>query len=280
MPKPTKPVLSPYTDQLPDVNNPATWADRTPLFWNWVTGDGYTNMTDALAYSDNVADYLDTALAGSETLIDSLNSHYAGHDTYRATVGGTANAVTLTTAYSLTSIPEGVKFVFVPTVANTGTVTITIDGTTYPARTIDSQALPAAYLIDGALTECWRIGSNVIVDRRIRNGEVVGAGKFTQWASGDMTVTRNYTLSSIACTTARGSLFQGNLSFNAFPIAFSTPPTVQWNVGFATTADGWAIGNGTPTNTHPTTGVLRILSATSVTDDVLIQMTAEGRWYS
>lgn len=77
MPKPTKPTLSPYTDQLPYVSNPATWADRTPLFWNWVTGDGYTNMADALTYSDDVAEYLDTALAGSETLIDAVAANKA-----------------------------------------------------------------------------------------------------------------------------------------------------------------------------------------------------------
>lgn len=72
MPKPSKPTLAPYTDQLPDLNNPATWAERTEDFWTWTTGDGYTNMTTALTYSDNVADYLDTALAGSETIVDSL----------------------------------------------------------------------------------------------------------------------------------------------------------------------------------------------------------------
>jgi len=77
MPKPVVPTLSPYTEQLPDVNNPATWADRTPLFWNWVTGDGYANMANALAYSDAVADYMDTALAGSETLIDSVAENAA-----------------------------------------------------------------------------------------------------------------------------------------------------------------------------------------------------------
>jgi len=77
MPRPTTPTLTPFTDQLPDVNNAATWATRTPLFWNWVTGDGYTSIADTVAYGDAAADYIDTALAGSETVVDSLANHIA-----------------------------------------------------------------------------------------------------------------------------------------------------------------------------------------------------------
>lgn len=72
MPRPPIPDLTPYTQQLPDVNNPATWADRTPPFWNWVTGPGYTNLSDLVTYSEDAIDYVDTALAGSETLIDAV----------------------------------------------------------------------------------------------------------------------------------------------------------------------------------------------------------------
>jgi hypothetical protein len=72
MPRPTPPTLEPYTSQLPDVNNAATWAERTPLFWNWVTGDGYINLTSLLSYSEDAIDFLDGALAGSETLVDAV----------------------------------------------------------------------------------------------------------------------------------------------------------------------------------------------------------------
>lgn len=72
MPRPTTPTLAPYTSQLPDVNNPATWAERTPLFWNWVTGPGYTNLDDLLTYSESAIGYVDAALAGSESLVDAV----------------------------------------------------------------------------------------------------------------------------------------------------------------------------------------------------------------
>ncbi|ARU02965.1 hypothetical protein [Yoonia vestfoldensis] len=72
MPRPTTPTLAPYTSQLPDVNNPATWAERTPLFWNWVTGPGYTNLADLLTYSEAAIDFIDGALLGSETLVDAV----------------------------------------------------------------------------------------------------------------------------------------------------------------------------------------------------------------
>ena len=93
MPKPAKPSVTPYTDQLPDVNNPATWADRTPLFYNWVTGPGYTNMDVTVTYADDVATYIDTALSGdTSTLIDSLATHIADvanpHDVTIEQVGG------------------------------------------------------------------------------------------------------------------------------------------------------------------------------------------------
>lgn len=74
MPRPTTPTLTPYTSQLPDVNNPATWAERTPLFWNWVTGPGYTNLDDFLTYSEGAIDYVDAALAGSETVVDAVTA--------------------------------------------------------------------------------------------------------------------------------------------------------------------------------------------------------------
>jgi hypothetical protein len=148
MPRPTTPTLAPYTSQLPDVNNPATWAERTPLFWNWVTGPGYTNLDDLLTYSEDAIDYVDTALAGSESLVDAVAAIQAqlsgrnaiingdfginqravsgtvtlsagayGHDRWKAGASGctytfatSANVTTLTiTASSLIQVIEGVN---------------------------------------------------------------------------------------------------------------------------------------------------------------------------
>lgn len=72
MPIPTKPTLTPYADQLPDVNNPATWNTRTVAFWTWTTGDGYVNLSDTVTYSEDALDYIDAALADSETIVDAV----------------------------------------------------------------------------------------------------------------------------------------------------------------------------------------------------------------
>ena len=72
MPKPSKPTLTPYTEQLPDVSNPTTWAARTPPFWNWVTGPGFQNMDATVDYVDDAAAYIDTALDGSETVVSAV----------------------------------------------------------------------------------------------------------------------------------------------------------------------------------------------------------------
>jgi microcystin-dependent protein len=72
MPRPTTPTLAPYAEQLPDVNDQSTWATRTPLFWNWVTGPGYDNLSSLLGYSESAIDFVDGALAGSETVVDAV----------------------------------------------------------------------------------------------------------------------------------------------------------------------------------------------------------------
>jgi hypothetical protein len=59
MPRPSTPTLTPYIEQLPDVDNPATWAELTPLFWNWVTGDGYDNIADIVTYGEGAIDFIE-----------------------------------------------------------------------------------------------------------------------------------------------------------------------------------------------------------------------------
>lgn len=79
MPKPTKPTLTPYTSQLPEIGDPSTWAARCQAFWTWVTGAGYTNMSESVTYMDDAADYVDGALTGtSQNVLDSLNAITGG----------------------------------------------------------------------------------------------------------------------------------------------------------------------------------------------------------
>lgn len=74
MARPPVPTLSPYTEQLPDVNSPATWATRTPLFWNWVTGAGYTNMEESVTYIEGSMTYIDEALDNVDDALISVDA--------------------------------------------------------------------------------------------------------------------------------------------------------------------------------------------------------------
>lgn len=78
MPRPTVPPLTPFSGQLPEIASPATWADRTPPFWNWVTGPGYTNIDAVVSYSEGAMDFIDAALAGAETIVGSVANIVSG----------------------------------------------------------------------------------------------------------------------------------------------------------------------------------------------------------
>lgn len=170
MPRPLTPTLTPYTEQLPDVNNPATWAERTPLFWNWVTGDGYENMTGLLEYADDVAIYMDTALAGSETIIGSVANLRTAQGSIRATYGGTANAITLTTALSLSALTAGMEFRFRAAATNTAAVTINVDGIGAVAvKDIYGQALPSDHILTTLDTRVIYDGTNFVDVRQVRS---------------------------------------------------------------------------------------------------------------
>lgn len=115
MPRPTTPTLTAYAEQLPDVNSPTTWATRTPLFWNWVTGPGYENMSSAVAYSDAAIDYVDAALAGSETVVDAVTN-------IQLRLGNRAGVVSYTNTRTLTQGDAGKFLVFSGTSPQTWTL--------------------------------------------------------------------------------------------------------------------------------------------------------------
>ena len=97
MPRPPTPNLTPYTHQLPDVNNPATWAEGTPLFWTWVTGPGFNNLDDLLGYSEDAIDFIDAALAGSETLVNAVAAIQTGFLPKSGNLAGLLNTTTALT---------------------------------------------------------------------------------------------------------------------------------------------------------------------------------------
>lgn len=87
-------------------------------------------------------------------------------------IGGTANAITLALGAGGASISDGYVLTFIPTVTNTGDVTI--NGA--PALTVTGAAMPAGYLLDGAITKATWDGSSW----RVALAEVVPSYRFVQ----------------------------------------------------------------------------------------------------
>ena len=273
MPRPTTPTLTPYTEQLPDINNPATWAARTPLFWNWVTGPGYQNMVDAVDYADDAAAYIEAALAGSQTVVDSVTQLQASAQF--STYSGGPNTITLTTGKGLTSIPNRAKFRFRATSANTGAVTINVDGTGPGATTtIVGSALPSGFIRTNVDTVIERIGTSWVVRRepeKISNAN----GIARRYEDGLMIAQHILDLAG-GITTAYGSLFISANTTWTFPATFASIP-VPYAFPRKNMARVWS-ANGNIVNTAQADFFfLKPLSDSSAEQNFYTQ--AIGEWY-
>jgi hypothetical protein len=93
---------------------------------NCVTKDGQTTVTANLPMASFRHTGVGNATARNHYL--SFAQAQDGAPSYIATVGGTANAITLSNAIPMTAYVAGQSFTFVATAANTGAVTVNIDG--------------------------------------------------------------------------------------------------------------------------------------------------------
>lgn len=99
-------------------------------------------------------------------------------------VGGTANAITITTGLSLASIPVGMQVCFVASANNTSSTTINVDGTgAVTCKTITQVNLPADYIDTDFFTVARYTGANWIVDRQIERGSNAN-GSYVRFADG------------------------------------------------------------------------------------------------
>lgn len=103
-----------------------------------------------------------------------------GKGIYVPTVGGTANAITLTTGYSLSSYAAGQTFRFVAAATNTGAATVNIDGRgakniTGPA----GAALSAGQILANALVEITYDGTQFQL--KTQAPAAIGVGSIMAW---------------------------------------------------------------------------------------------------
>jgi hypothetical protein len=253
------------------------------LFWNWVTGDGYQNMADALSYADDVADYLDTALAESETLIDGVARLHASAKL--ATYSGGPNTITLTTGASLAAYPSRITLRFRATATNTGAVTFNVDGLGAKAgRTIGQRvALPAGFIRTDVDTLITYDGTNFVVDRE---PEYISTANGAGFIYGDGRAAMYKALGSLNILAIGAGTYTQPYRTTTLDWTFPKALVVVWNVVITPeSTDGTALDKAvsvtmsTPTPTGVTSIGLVRTSGSTTSVSFNLAASASGMWY-
>ena len=178
-----------------------------------------------------------------------------------ATVGGTANALTVTTSVGYTgTIPNGSVITIVPTAANTTAATVNVDATGAASLlTVRLTALPADYLLTGIPVQIVKTASGWVVIRsedhgtdgtttwiRYPNGVMIQRAPLSMTGSGDCTWTfaktftnGNYSLSFMAADTTEVRSVQ-YVTTNAGDVVLKgRNPLGTWTGSFRATAVGF-----------------------------------------
>ena len=146
--------------------------------------------------------YLRTAASGQlEALTPAQLAAAVGTAGYRCTVGGSANARTITTGLSLASLPTGIRLRARFASANTGATTFNVDGLgAIACRTPRGDALPSGFIRTGIDTVFEYDGTFWVVYRAVERGSNAN-GEFTRWEDGTMICTIGVLFSNEASNT-------------------------------------------------------------------------------
>lgn len=231
--------------------------DKLPYF----SGVGAMALTDLSAAARALLD--DTSVAAMLTTLGAA-------PTGRATYGGSANAITLTSPVALGT---GARLRFRATAANTGATTIALNGgSAIACRTVTGVALPSGYIRTDADTEAVYDGTNWVLTREIERGSN-GNGDFTRFADGRLVCSKFVVQTGIA--TASGSIFVSAEVNWPFPVPFVSINDVFTSAGVRTSHSVWArtraVGN--------TSANVMLFSAVSQAGSYTIEMSATGWWY-
>lgn len=122
----------------PNINDPATFPSRATAWWAHHAGTFVPELTAAMLSFGPGAPW--------------------------CTVGGTANAITLTSGLSIGSLAAGQGVRFLATATNAGAVTLNVDGLGAAAATdYGGAALPAGFLVSGRYYEAVYTGSAWVI---------------------------------------------------------------------------------------------------------------------
>jgi len=206
-----------------------------------------------------------------QAAIENVSSALAAFsDSPIATVGGgTANAISLASGKSLTSIPTGQRLAFFGALDNTAAMTVAVDGLPAVAiKAITGGATPAGYVRAGVLTEMFYDGTQWIADRIIQRGSNAN-GAFVRFADGTQICTHAISIPSI--TDPIGQLYRSAVTVWTFPAAFAANPTFSGSGG---ATNFWIAGASATTSAS-----YRLLSPVSIATANTTELMAAGRWF-
>jgi len=226
---------------------------------------------DFLSSANNLSDLTNAATARAN-----LEIYYRG---LRATYGGTADAVTLTTGAGLSGTPPtGLALRFRATAANTGATTIALDGgTPIACRTVTGVALPGGYIRTDADTDAVFDGTFWVLRRTPEYGSNAN-GNFMRLENSWMHVNKRLTgLGPIS--TAAGTLFALSTpeSVGTLAAEFIAQPTRQICAG-SPTLSAQTGGIAAPTVSDGGTFQLFRVASTANTN-FFADCDFYGRWY-
>ena len=183
----------------------------------------------------------------------------------RATRGGSANAITLTTGAALSSIPTGLSVRWRAANANTASATINVDGNgAVTCKTPTGVDLPSGFIRTDVDTVAVYDGTNWIVHRAPEVGSGVN-GSWQRLEDGSMTQRLTMTTSASAEVTW------------TFEVPFAATATLSITGNWIGTADScrsWRYtGKSTTAIEHSVYNTNNVRTANSV------DMVAVGRWY-
>lgn len=238
-------------------------ADVATGLSNAICKDGQTTVTANIPFGGYKLTGVGAATARTDAA--TLASIQDGTGVYVATVGGTADVITLTAAPAITAYAAGQRFSFIASGANTTNVTVNISSLGAKALTKNgTTALAANDITSGSIVDMLYDGTRFIllsVTRQflpITGGTLTGNLLFTDatydiGASG-ATRPRDFFLSRNA--TIGGTLgVTGAITATAGQIAF---PATQSASSDANTLDDYEEGSWTPAVTFTTPGNLSI----------------------
>lgn len=222
-----------------------------------------------------VAKWSDTSFESGVPVVGEAAKHLS---VFVQSVTGTANSIVLGMPINGSRL-TGMEFRFIPTAANTGSVTINIGWTgTVSCRTPSGAFLPENYLQPGIPSRVYFNGIQFIVDR---DPEIITSlmnGSAIRYADGTQVCELQYDAVSDNWTTASGSFFTTSAAETwTFPSAFSSAPTIS---ATALRANPNPVGAWV-TSTSASEADWRPWATTSLasTTPKSVHLIARGRWY-